>query len=120
MYSEWRWWYALFYPKPASETTPVDALDHSIQKWEGLVTYGAPLDFEPGGSSCALCHHFTCDSHNDGTDRAVTTCPLALSRHGVPCDKSTLGERVSPWGSWEDGNGAPMLAALRKAKADQP
>lgn len=125
-------WKAEFYPKEAKDTTPEEALDHSIRKWTGAnkgnlkrhglsCRYGEIInqDYSPfsfGFSftsiSCALCHHFQYVAES-----ACLTCPLYISRGGFACDEAAPNEDDSPYDEFSClGDNKPMLAALKKAK----
>lgn len=67
-------WRAEFYPVDATEVSTKDALEHSIQKWKGLLPANLEKHYvihydnevvDPSGdsldidsTSCALCHHW--------------------------------------------------------------
>lgn len=119
-------WKAEFYPKPASETTEAEAIDHSLQKWLGLtpenlakhrvmlfnsavMEQGVDLD-KPSNervlidaNSCSLCHHFCeTDTFNSADDESpCMECPLYQARGGRACDDETdeewADDRKSPW-----------------------
>lgn len=128
-------WKRAFYPKDAADTTPAEAVAHSLRKWEGLTAAnrrkhgvtvegvmgelveadGDPADGLPIDSeTCALCVHYYEPSRNILLCRG---CPLAIARGGVPCTELGDGEDTSPWGEWVDSrNTGPMLRWLRKAR----
>lgn len=117
-------WKAEFYPIPASETTEEQAVDHSLQKWLGLLPENlakhdchiedssvVEIGHTPclgnhvfiDSSSCSLCHHF-CDMSacNSGDDESpCIECPLYKARGDVACDDETSEEwnnsQKSPW-----------------------
>ena len=128
-------WKKEFYPIPAEETKPEEALAHSLRKWEGLSVanrkrFGLTADghdladseenlFCIDASSCALCHHFY-DSRVWPEEDSCKECPLAIARGGVPCTDETPTERLSPFQRWTNGeNSQPMMRQLRKALALQ-
>ena len=105
-------WLAAHYPTAARDCPKQDALAHSLNKWRGLTREALlkhDLHFAPihvGGSNCALCVHHV------GTTPMCVSCPLAISRDGVPCDD---GED-SPWTAWcTSNNPDPMIKALEAA-----
>lgn len=109
-------WKAEFYPIDASKCSAENALAHSLQKWRGLLpenrekhglsTGGtfireltgrkAYLGYFMGSDTCALCSVFYEKRQTFG----CSTCPLAKSRDGVPCDK---------WSRKHDGEDADSL-----------
>lgn len=116
-------WLDEFYPVSASEVSKEDALEHSIQKWKGLlpenlkkhnVTYRweevqscdemettVPLPIT--ASSCALCQHWY-----DG-EYACPECPLVKAGH-ICCED--LGS------AWRDryNNPARMVEELENSR----
>lgn len=116
-------WLEEFYPVEADEVAPEEALNHSLRKWEGFAPEALArhkIETAPIGcysDTCALCKNFFASAPH------CATCPLALSRGGVPCGRQTLAEankgKDSPWHTMVcTGNPLPMIAALRKAKKD--
>ena len=130
-------WKAEFYPIPADATNEADAIDHSLQKWLGLlpenlakhqvmlfdsdvVEQGADLDSPHtesvtiDGGSCSLCHHFcetdTYNSHDD--ESPCVECPLYKVR-GAACDDETDDE-------WADKVPAPWHAFTRAKAGHTP
>jgi hypothetical protein len=115
-------WKAEFYPKPADETTPEEAVAHSLQKWRGmraeaLARHGLvrremtiyeegnflnSLNFD--AYTCALC------ANQEG--RGCEGCPLFESRGEVGCDEPMDEEERSPYSA---SGPEPMIAALEKA-----
>lgn len=116
-------WLDEFYPVPASKVSKEDALEHSIQKWKGLlpdnlkkhnVAYrGEEIlscditdivqSFMFTASSCALCKHWY-----DG-DSGCPECPLVKAGH-ICCEE---------FGSaWRDryNNPARMIAELENSR----
>jgi hypothetical protein len=123
-------WKAEFYPIKARETHRSDAIDHSLQKWLGLLpenlakhhvtlvagevvdifvdldnpsTRGVFID----GDSCSLCHHYMdhdFDEEEGEYESHCHDCPLYQARGGVACDDETSGEweseQPSPWHSF--------------------
>lgn len=124
-------WKDKYYPIPAKKVPLEQALDHSIQKWEGLqlnvlkeyelkqVRYhicGIGGTTTINGDTCALCFHHT--QLEDDID--CSTCPLAISRNGYPCDERMPNEEISPYHAFtEHENAKPMLDALKLAKRMQ-
>ena len=116
-------WKDEFYPVRAVDVPAEKALDHSIQKWEGLLPKnlhrhgvvfkeGALVDdvgkvrLAINSLSCALCMRYP----------GCSKCPLAVGRGGVPCDQATPGEE-SPWLIFiEQGDPVPMLEELERTK----
>lgn len=128
-------WKAEFYPITAGQAAKkslVEAVEHSIQKWNGLrkanlkkhnleVGYLDRIEDEDGDTlgidvdSCALCKKFVVPNGKcDG-------CPLFESRGKVTCDNYTKKEFEEedgnhPFGEWCDWNNpVPMIRALKKA-----
>lgn len=124
-------WAAEYYPVPADQVPPGEAVAHSLRKWEGLragvleehdlrrISWGDVADRYGGtklviaADSCALCHQFARPK--------CVRCPLAIARavDGAPvaCDKSRPDEPLSPWTFWTRfGDPAPMIMWLQKAK----
>jgi len=123
-------WKAEFYPKAAADTTPEEALAHSIRKWEGLradalARHGVTqrgswlcgeeleLSFIVACSSCALCYHYMAeplDDDGDETDEADVIsrvsdacegCPLYEARGGVACDvMDDVDDRRDPYNAY--------------------
>jgi hypothetical protein len=139
-------WKAEFYPIPAHETNEADAIDHSLQKWLGLLPenldkHGVILDsgivMEQGepedgvaidAGSCSLCHHF-CETdtfNSDDDESPCIECPLYKVR-GAACDDETDMEWTSnepaPWHAFtrerEGHNPMPMIMWLKKTKENQ-
>lgn len=116
-------WMDEFYPEIVSgvERTNLEALKHSLRKWEGLTTENMERHdvsirkLEDGGrglyidsSSCALCYkhmYLYC-----------TACPIYKS-NGVGCQDGVVKDTFvrSEWGIWsDDRNPQPMIDLLRK------
>lgn len=105
-------WKEEFYPIPADQCAPEDALSHSIRKWEGLREknikkhglYTPPIEVDY--STCALCWYWL----DNGNDSQCDGCPLPkLTRRRV-CN----GRQ---YGAWEmHSNPEPMIALLKKAR----
>lgn len=123
-------WKAEFYPVPASDCLPEEAIRHSLQKWLGLrpdalkrhgmsVTPGGNIAadgevrrFPISANTCALCERFYDGAKGD----SCTRCPLAIARGGPACDRARDDETEAPWESWSFGhNPEPMIAALEEA-----
>lgn len=112
-------WKAEFYPTLAWEQTEATAVDHSIQKWEGLTAdnlakhgvecgqFGdlrdaAGDEFYVDAASCSLCAVYW--TEDDGCEE----CPIL-------CRDGRYG---SPFYAFIDhGNPVPMLNLLKKVKA---
>lgn len=127
-------WMESYYPKPADQTTEKEALDHSIRKWDGLqpealaehavkrecddFIVDANHDvFEVNSGTCALCYHF-----DNPEGEGCAGCPLYESRDQTRCDHQSEADieadEPSPYTAFfDDGDPAPMLAELRRAKA---
>lgn len=106
-------WLAAYYPVPANKVPVDDALTHSLIKWRGLrpaalAEHGltvSPITIE--GCTCALCVQ---------NPDSCGACPLAISRDGTSCDRSTRHELVSPFSSWVGlSDPEPMIYALEAA-----
>ena len=137
-------WKEEFYPMPASEVTPADALDHSLRKWEGLrlknlQQHALQQDkrylWDPVGeeslkidaTTCALCKLYIDELYVDGETReaACERCPLAIVRGNVPCDQETEeeteaspGPDYSPYMRFDEARDPePMIMWLKRAKA---
>lgn len=121
-------WKKEFYPKPANETSKMEALEHSLRKWTGATPANCKkhrvryedhfiTDDESGDylsfchESCSLCFHYYKKSLNNSP---CNFCPLFLSRNNTECDNSTSSEDQSPYLASEE-NPTPMIKALRKA-----
>lgn len=115
-------WKAEFYPIEADEVAIKDAIDHSLQKWLGLLPENLKkhnvtildkcvqdLDddrYDPdyivvGSESCSLCHHYhtddPTDEDEDGDEVYCELCPLYKVRGNVACDAERAEEANSPW-----------------------
>ena len=119
-------WKAEFYPIGAKDVPKQHALGHSIIKWHGLrkenlrkhgcrilwrseVVDDAGCGLEIDANSCALCTYYW--SHS-----GCGSCPLAIARGGVACDKERHDEQFSPYKHWlRTGNPMPMLGWLHLA-----
>lgn len=142
-------WKAEFYPKKANETTPEEALDHSLQKWLGLlpenltkhnvtlmeldgfmaVTDGSIRYTRINANTCALCHHFHDGSELDSDELEDPSpqcrqCSLAKEREGFACDSETDEEmdeeRRSPWHAFYfDNDPQPMIYWLKRTKENR-
>ena len=122
-------WKKEFYPKNANKVSKKEALNHSLQKWNGLLKknlkkhkveihigalhdqndlfYDAGLEIDY--SSCALCFYYM--------ENSCKLCPLAIIRGNIDCDALMFNEAVSPYRCFmEDKNILPMLKWLKKAK----
>ena len=132
-------WIDEFYPKPATDTTPGEALQHSLTKWQGLKpenlkrhnvrvsafadVVGIDLDdqmdnLSVDGTTCALCHHFL--SHKDEHLDRCEPCPLSIVRGKTPCDNERDDEEFAPWYAFRideerPNNPEPMIYWLEKA-----
>jgi len=117
-------WKALYYPVPASEVSPQDALAHSIRKWEGLAPeileqHGITLDgglkgetgeprFYINDKSCALCECYIQHDVEEESEKQCTPCPL-YQYLGLSCDRLSSG----PFAVWiTEHDPKPMLTAL--------
>ena len=124
-------WITKYYPKEAKLVSRKDALEHSILKWSGLfpeilkeynikkppgcsyITSDGLRFMSIGTSSCALCVHYW------GTlgGGRCKTCPLAIVRGNVRCDRIGVGELEAPFGTFvTHGNPEPMFLWLLKAR----
>lgn len=123
-------WINEFYPKPVEDTTPEEAVQHSLTKWEGLTPenlrkhkvrmsdFGYLIGVEPddqvrsltiNGSTCSLCYHFL---DNGGNEVDVCDeCPLYKVRGNVPCDVERDDEDVAPWYAFRDNSMGPNTPA---------
>lgn len=125
-------WKKEFYPvKPTKKMSAIEAVKHSLQKWEGLKSKNLnkhELEVSPWNSrieevysaeslavditTCALCVKFY-DHKND--ENPCHKCPLYLSREGNACDSYGEYEVEHPYGSWvEYNNPLPMIRDLKK------
>lgn len=133
-------WKKEFYPVAASRVLERKALDHSIQKWKGLLPENLKrhkvelvrvLGFHPkvrgfvdglpgknflriNADSCALCHHYE-GVDEDGQDSdECHQCPL-YQHLGTRCDSDDM-----PFSTFAKGmfasNPLPMIEALEIAK----
>lgn len=124
-------WKKEFYPitaKQAARGSVIKALQHSIQKWEGLkksnlrkygvetnLSFHRILDDDDchmniDAESCALCHKFY--MKNDGSCEG---CPLYNVRGETRCDQRGSNSN-NPFRHWlETGNPSVMLEWLHKA-----
>lgn len=139
-------WKRKFYPKAASETTPEEAVAHSLKKWEGLLpenlvrhnvrltdtrnVTGASSDlrndvFRIDYSTCSLCFHFE-HTRDEGED-ACRQCPLSIERDNLSCDVESDdefmdGAQGSPWDSFTDADEPdprPMILWLKRTLNSQ-
>lgn len=107
-------WKEEFYPIEAKDTIGMSAIDlikHSLRKWEGLTKEnlekhkchslnsniyddytGKP--FSVSSISCSLCEVYF-DNEQLSAELRCLHCPLAITRKGIPCDKS-----VGPFIVW--------------------
>ena len=135
-------WKAEFYPTPAEVISdPVEAIEHSILKWTGLLddnlrkhavrktwqavqledvsNYGK--FFRVSSSTCALCSLFLnsgfSDDDNDEHDDDCLACPLVKAGYNsCLCDSSNASENAFEY--WAlTGDAEPMLEALETALA---
>lgn len=128
-------WKSEFYPKPVEETSPEEAILHSLRKWEGLRPeniqkhsvnincFGNIYDdrynrFNVDNRSCSLCHHYYDDIKD--ADERCDACPLSIVRGGKSCESATdtenIGMCLPPWNQYtENGNPEPMIFWLKKA-----
>jgi len=115
-------WKEEYYPVPADEVDPEDALEHSIRKWDGLSEENChkhdidlldvDCDLPVEGSTCALCQIHNPEAFDK--DKCVG-CPLYKDL-GKAC---FTGEN-SPWSSWvKFDNNVPMLEALKRARDNE-
>lgn len=138
----WKDWMKTYYPVSATvvneraDTDDLVLLEHARRKWSGLDS--KTLDehklfvFAPNNTlihveddehlelirinaeSCSLClRHFRFSRME-----SCTTCPIAIARDGVPCDKAwnTAGEELSPYEVWcRNHDATPMLKAIENA-----
>lgn len=137
-------WKKEFYPETAEKfsrkrrmvSVAIEAIEHSIRKWEGLrkrnlkkhqVERGHSfpnsvlVDARPfssglpvNASTCSLCQY---SKPYPGGVTDCEFCPLAHSRQGVSCSFPLLSiESVSPWSAWVvNSDPLPMIKALKKA-----
>jgi hypothetical protein len=118
-------WISEFYPKePSQRMTKRQAVEHSIQKWTGLLPqnlrkhslfadweFGSHIyyknedSFDITWESCALCIKY-----EDGGHLLCEKCPLFKSLKNKRCDDP--GEPYVIWR--ETGNPRPMIKALKK------
>jgi hypothetical protein len=128
-------WIDEFYPKPVTRTTPDEAAQHSLTKWQGLTpknlkkhnvrtddfghVVGIATDDREdslviNGSTCALCEHFL-----NIDDEGCEPCLLYKARGGVACDEERDDEEVAPWYAFRyhdaPSNPDPMIFWLKKA-----
>jgi len=119
-------WCEEFYPKYANDTTRREAVQHSLQKWIGLLPrnlkkhectlskWGDIIDadtfnsLEIDAETCALCRHYQRDD--------CGVCPLYLVRGKVSCSDRRNREKKSPYqkGAFE-GKPTAMIGWLRRA-----
>jgi hypothetical protein len=124
-------WKQEFYPKRATETTPEEAIQHSLTKWQGLLPenlakhdvhidslwHVASDDADEGkvalnSRTCSLClHHYR--------SNGCGLCPLYQVRGCVACDEERKDEDFSPWSRIFHSNPEPMIGWLEVALADQ-
>lgn len=115
-------WTNEFYPvEPSKRMTKLQAIEHSLRKWEGLrdsnlkkhgcVKNGRFIDdgslggyLAINGESCALCVKYYDE------DKECEKCPLYKSLGNRACDG--LENEYSQW--YRNGNPLPMIKALRK------
>lgn len=99
-------WKEKYYPKPANETTPEEALDHSLRKWEGALpenaeefglsfTRGTMIDGKADWSraadlltfdseSCSLCRHHVLPKEIRGSlANRCDTCPITIYKNAT-------------------------------------
>lgn len=128
-------WKAEFYPIPADECPKEQAIDHSLQKWKGLlpenlerhdlVARAGELHekdsvtddyFGINGLTCSLCHWYFRFGAREGY--GCMSCPLFKVR-GHECDKIRLDEQISPYRAFRtENNPRPMIEWLEKTKAE--
>lgn len=118
-------WLAEFYPKPVSETSVEEAVDHCLNKWRGfrkseLLRHSvASPPVGRSGDSCALCFHHLDRTHTTATG-SCDTCPIVIVT-GVTCEDTepTSDERVGPWWDYtRDNNPEPMIVVLELVKKE--
>lgn len=123
-------WKAEFYPvEPSPEMTDLEAVEHSLRKWEGLwkenlekhglIASSSTIRekendcerFEIDGESCSLCVKYISRDFN----RSCGKCPLKKVNDETPCDLWNDSE-VSIYGEFgKNGNPEPMIKGLKKA-----
>lgn len=115
-------WIDEFYPTPASQATEENAVEHSLQKWTGLlpenlekhgvVLQGAVFDpaipdewFSFNARTCALCEIYM--EPDLAGEPVCGRCPLAKA--GKECS----GPEGNPWTHWlRTSDPEPMIQAL--------
>ncbi len=121
-------WKEEFYPvKPSLKMTKVQAIEHSLKKWEGLTRtnlkkhglyitkYGHNLsddieNFIISSDSCALCHKYLYEQP-EGNPEDCAVCPLYATL-GKGCGD---GDENDPYTYWSKGcDPKPMIKALKK------
>lgn len=138
-------WKEEFYQKnPSKKMSTLEAVEHSLQKWEGLRKQNLKKheirpswdnreirndkvseNLEISTKTCALCVKFYDEDYSDVDSETCTKCPLYISRGGYACDKETpdedeldLGEDIynkHPFSRWCDSaNPMPMIKELKK------
>ena len=130
-------WCDEFYPVPADEVSPADAIAHSLRKWIGLreknlakhncfifrnkigkyVTeisddlFDSDNSVEINSESCALCVNFLAEEEQEFEKHACERCPL-YKHLGRDCSAFAL--TPSLFGIWFDTNNPePMIEALQ-------
>lgn len=123
-------WKKEFYPKkPTKRMTTVEAIEHSLLKWIGLlhsnlekhelISWGHSIcdvdccdedgEFRLGQTSCSLCVKFL------DNNKGCTNCPLYQSL-GRECGDGTV---LAPYTDWMNNHDAlPMIHALEKTLKD--
>ena len=134
-------WKEEFYPVPAdapsAQASEQAAVEHCIQKWEGLrednlVKHKMVLDgvllrentlmdrtLRITDKSCALCvfHGYDADVPAACAIVACETCVLSKVNHGFPCYDSASSNNKPPYQAFIiDGCPAPMLELLYNAR----
>lgn len=117
-------WKKEFYQIPAKNVSLVNALDHAIRKWTGLLyknrrkhglvrTYEIiycqnELDeFAVDSTTCALCWHYL------NKFSSCSGCPLYKELGNMPCD---MGAKSPYMAFVERGSATAMLKALQRCK----
>jgi len=127
-------WLVKYYPSPATrEMTWLQAVEHSIVKWQGLsqavlarhglrqstcvlVDDAADETFEVSSDSCALCHKTDVASTYEVGSDSCKGCPLYEVRGNVAC-AAPIADDSAPYQAWVFGNDSkPMLKWLRRTR----
>jgi hypothetical protein len=135
-------WKAEFYPMETRDTLEVEAIQHSLTKWVGLMSQNLSKhglifnsftgninednetevdpsnNFSISYSTCSLCYHYYDKEENmEQSKEPCYPCPI-FQLINRPCTTRGLIGKLSPFDYWVmEGNPLPMISLLRDVLA---